>query len=1011
MGGTVTPGTISSPLANLDSATTTFHFTADAVGKYAVNYTVTDQDGGYASGVVNINVGKLTSPNSPLANTPGRMVEWVTVSDGLGNDLVVHRPVLFDEFQAVCDGTVCQAAGSGDKASRNETWVMTEAPKSTDFCRQYGMALISPAAFTVLRNDYTGEGKTLTTELGWPSQGSSSQKLYYLVQDMDGAGVPSNQTIDAETGASADATKGMVICAKAPTAITYTPSGNIGANLGATQDAPLEMNPAGGNITIALGNINGTNGSAMNCAAKGTDGTSASTVITATCSNISDPNGDGIGEATLTLAPGSTLGQALITASVQGNDSSFKKQPALNIYVARDAGVTTGGPTLTNYKIEAQVNKTLGATAKEWVTVVDQNGVNTANQLLVRPGTALRASWTFDDPDSWQTDASTVAWGSNITADSSDNKLATVAANYFGPVTVTLTPANKLASSTETSETGTAIPLSFTVTNNPPVISNLTIASGNVRDGAAFNQTSIISATDSSYQYSDPNNDAQQSSGTTYVWEQKRPWTENWEPVKNSSSTAQTGQALDSAIINEFFNSGGRYEGNDLRLRMKVQDDQGTDSAESIQMVYPATETPATTVTIRALTDPSPLLLHRASDFTTAFDASNINAYDDSCRAAVPTPGSTYTQVRLLRPPTINSLQDQKKTLGYWNPLFVSHPKMPFATGQSGNQAVGLWSAATGAVLTQPLANTTFTDASLVCEEVPLDDLQIIPATANVMLSQTLQLSLIGYDVKDQLSIVDSAPTDASQASITWSSNSPDIATIDANGLVTPVAAGTAEITAAIAGTAFTRQVTVTATATELPLCYDTIDPNSNNMAAYGNYKDCVVVRTMATEGALMTGSPATTILHRLGFSYDPKGLVAGRTYQAIFNDNLGWSDLQNVPLRLEVGAFLRNNTINARPHYCNALNDMAFQGRTNWSLASLEQLQALFDMQTLWYNTAFPVRGAAYATGDVDKSFKFDYTYNQAVTGSTLGKTLYVACYSAQAQTAAATGAATESQ
>ena len=77
-----------------------FTFVSDRLGSYPVNYVVSDHEGGYASGTLVINVGKLTSPDSPLAATPGRMVEWVTVSNGQGESLNVNRPVLWAEMAA-----------------------------------------------------------------------------------------------------------------------------------------------------------------------------------------------------------------------------------------------------------------------------------------------------------------------------------------------------------------------------------------------------------------------------------------------------------------------------------------------------------------------------------------------------------------------------------------------------------------------------------------------------------------------------------------------------------------------------------------------------------------------------------------------------------------------------------------------------------------------------------------------------------------------------------------------
>ena len=62
---------------------------------------------------------------------------------------------------------------------------------------------------------------------------------------------------------------------------------------------------------------------------------------------------------------------------------------------------------------------------------------------------------------------------------------------------------------------------------------------------------------------------------------------------------------------------------------------------------------------------------------------------------------------------------------------------------------------------------------------------------------------------KGQLNITDVAPADATDKTVSWSSNKEEIATVDANGLVTAVAVGTAIITAKAGDKTATCKVTV----------------------------------------------------------------------------------------------------------------------------------------------------------------------------------------------------------
>ena len=832
MGGTVTPGTSSTPLAGLASATTDFHFSANALGEYQVNYTVSDGKEGFASGVVNINVGKLTSPDSPLAATPGRGVKWTKVSDGQGNELVVNRPVLLAEFAIITapDNADNYATQAGEK------WADTGRDTSSDFCATFGMKLITATAFSALLDKYSSAGKTITTELGWPS-GSN-----YAIQLTDREETKGKPTIDPGNGnlETSPGNKGLAICVKSPEKVMTAVIAGDGDTSGTGSEAdPILMAAAGedNRLRLTISNVGGSGVPA--CISSDTQ------MLNASCSTIVN------GTSTLTLTGGTTPGSATVTIRTPTGENLLGNEPPLILHVNIAHGTIADAPTLPTYQIQAQVQRTLDDNAMEWVTVIDQNGVQNDNRLRVRPTTPLQVTWNPGDWDSWQIDATTVQWGSNVSPNSSDNRQATVAG--FDDVTVTLKPTGTFDGHTEAA---TDIPLSFQVSNEPPAISNLDITpNADIRAKTAFKQNTLI---DISYTYSDVNNDPEKSA--SYIWEQKRPWTENWGAVTDSNGTAETGATLSSSITSEFFNDGGRYEGNDLRLRMTVQDGLGANSAQATQMIYPVAARNTTTITIRALNEPNPLRLHRVFTFESEFQENDPLWYDRMCIAqSGKVLSSTYTQLRTLRSASLEAWKVQKKTAKYWSPEFVTYPKIPFI---GTNDHAAVWDASTGNQLATPISGQPLGGyGSYVCEEVLLDDLQIIPTAANVSLGQTLQMNLIGNNAIGQRLMVATIPTDTTQlAAVVWASNTPTVATIGPDGQLTPVTSGNAEITATLLDTTYTRQVSV------VPAISTITTYGGRNSHANSN-GTCLRYAGTSDSSKWFSSAPRVALVHALGGS------------------------------------------------------------------------------------------------------------------------------------------------
>ena len=99
-------------------------------------------------------------------------------------------------------------------------------------------------------------------------------------------------------------------------------------------------------------------------------------------------------------------------------------------------------------------------------------------------------------------------------------------------------------------------------------------------------------------------------------------------------------------------------------------------------------------------------------------------------------------------------------------------------------------------------------------EPKPVSTISITPATASVVIGRTTQLTATAKDAAGNV---------LSGRATTWTTSAPTIATVDANGLVTGVAAGTANITATSEGKSAQAAVTVSA----VPVASVTVAPNA----------------------------------------------------------------------------------------------------------------------------------------------------------------------------------------
>lgn len=133
--------------------------------------------------------------------------------------------------------------------------------------------------------------------------------------------------------------------------------------------------------------------------------------------------------------------------------------------------------------------------------------------------------------------------------------------------------------------------------------------------------------------------------------------------------------------------------------------------------------------------------------------------------------------------------------------------------------ATGLVSTvAPGAVTISATSEGKSGSAQITVVPVPVASVTVSPTTASIQTSQTVQLSAALLDANGN------APTGRT---VTWSTSNANIASVNASGLVTGVAAGSATITAASEGKTGTSQVTVTLP----PVAKVTITPSTALLA------------------------------------------------------------------------------------------------------------------------------------------------------------------------------------
>ena len=169
---------------------------------------------------------------------------------------------------------------------------------------------------------------------------------------------------------------------------------------------------------------------------------------------------------------------------------------------------------------------------------------------------------------------------------------------------------------------------------------------------------------------------------------------------------------------------------------------------------------------------------------------------------------------------------------------------------------------ATGTVTITATSEGQSGTATITVTSVPVASVTVSPATASVSQGQTTQLSAVTKDANGNV---------LTGRGVTWSSSNQAVATVNASGLVTGVAAGSATITATSEGQSGTAAITVIA----VPVASVTVSPASASVGT-GQTTQLTAV-TKDANGNVLTGRAVTWQSSNTGVAtVNGSGLVTG---------------------------------------------------------------------------------------------------------------------------------------
>ena len=210
------------------------------------------------------------------------------------------------------------------------------------------------------------------------------------------------------------------------------------------------------------------------------------------------------------------------------------------------------------------------------------------------------------------------------------------------------------------------------------------------------------------------------------------------------------------------------------------------------------------------------------------------------------------------------------------------------------------------------------------------------------------------------------APGNAADKSVTWSSSNPGVASVDSNGVVTPVAEGTATITATTVDGGFSASASVTvtrmlhaptgltSTAADGQVTLQWSASVSEGVVSYNVYRATNSGAYEPTADAAVSGST---------YSYTATGLTNGTTYyfvvKAGYDDGISGSSNETSATPLSSNADLRGLALSS------GTLDPVFDGsQTSYTASAANSTSSLTVTASVYTGAAVKINGADASSG-----------------------------------------------
>lgn len=589
LGGAIRFGTWAEPVdpnsQEAMTSNTSFNFRTDNVGSFPVTYTVSDHKGGFATGSVVFTAGFITSPNTPLANSPGRMLETVMIQDeDLKLTQLMSRPRLSAEVVSPVNAVTIN----------NEDWALLTRTEAQSYCRAQGLSLPTSEALKnlilnskMVVNSELPEGdpdryekRPIEVAYGWPdgepdprqSDGSTGngKVIGYLALESDLApsGSSGKALVNSLTGeliANSADSRGLVTCVLASPPRTVQVSTS---NINLSGDSPSAPEAS---KKVTIGDENNLFND-LRC-------TSSDPTITVTGCTSSTKQ--------ITIAGGPALA-AQVTVATNGETIIGLEEPAV---IAVRSSVNDVAPRVTHVRIStaANHNETLvdSLCTSASSCLFGNFAQNEAQRKLFRPaigstsGPSILGHVSLHNDDRDAGVLVRYCWYS--LQDGKRLNCADLPYNAPGLIQEGVLTANVTtpgrgyilgvtaisALGTHSAETRLNLPFDFT---NPEIsginVVNIVPAVG------GFGPTDKFNIANPYNDYTDANNDPEVRKMIQF--ETKKQNESIWKSISNVTP------------VSDFHNNGSSFEGQDLRVSVSVEDQFGSISGALIEQYYPS---------------------------------------------------------------------------------------------------------------------------------------------------------------------------------------------------------------------------------------------------------------------------------------------------------------------------------------------------------------------------------------------------------------------------------------